>query len=133
VYEQQHSIDVRGLVGGGAAGGLAGGLAAVGAALVPGFDVVADAVELADRIEGADLVVTGEGFLDEQSFHGKAVGGVVGLAAELDVPVLVVAGEALEDQPVPYQSLVARFGRERAMTDPLSCIREIVLEALTAS
>lgn len=131
VYEQQHGIDVRGLVGGGAAGGLAGGLAAVGAALVPGFDVVADAVELADRIEGADLVVTGEGFLDEQSFHGKAVGGVVALASELEVPVLVVAGEALEDQPVPYESLVARFGRVRAMTDPLTCIQEIVFEALT--
>jgi glycerate kinase len=133
VYEQQYGVDVSDLVGGGAAGGLAGGLAVVGAALVPGFEVVADAVELADRLEGADLVVTGEGFLDEQSFHGKAVGGVVALAAELEVPVLVVAGEALEDQPVKYESLVARCGRERAMTDTLSCIQEIVYEALTAT
>jgi glycerate kinase len=130
VYEETSGVDVRGLVGGGAAGGLAGGLATVGAALVPGFEVVADAVELADRMEGADLVVTGEGFLDEQSFHGKAVGGVVALAAELGVPVLVVAGEAVEEQPVPYESLVARFGRERAMTDTLTCIQDVVFEAL---
>jgi glycerate kinase len=132
VYREDYGIDVRGLVGGGAAGGLAGGLATLGAALVPGFEVVAEAVELADRMEGADLVVTGEGFLDDQSFHGKAVGGVVNLAAELEVPVLVIAGEALDDQVVPYESLVARFGRDRAMSDTLRCIEEIVFEALTA-
>ena len=101
-------------MGGGAAGGLAGGLAAIGADLVPGFEVVAEAVELAERLEGADLVVTGEGFLDEQSFRGKAVGGVVELAAEAGVPVLVVVGEAIGEQPVPFQSLVERFGRQRA-------------------
>ena len=49
------------------AGGLAGGLAVAGARLVAGFDLVADEVDLHDRLEGADLVVTGEGFLDEHS------------------------------------------------------------------
>ena len=44
--------------------------------LQSGFDVVADEVELYDRIEGADLVITGEGFLDAESFDGKVVGGV---------------------------------------------------------
>jgi len=47
---------------------------------VPGFDVVADAIDLEDRVAPADLVVTGEGFLDGQSFEGKAVGGVVEVA-----------------------------------------------------
>ena len=130
VYEDEHGVDVRDLVGAGAAGGLAGGLAALGAKLLAGFDLVADVVELADRIEGADLVVTGEGFLDEQSFNGKTVGGVARLAAEAGVPLLVVAGEALEDQPVPFVSLVARFGRERAMTDPLGCVTEVVADRL---
>ena len=130
VYEDDYGLDVRGVVGAGAAGGLAGGLAAVGASLVNGFDVVADVVDLADRIEGADLVVTGEGFLDEQSFHGKTVGGVARLAAEAGVPLLVVAGEALEDQPVPFESLVRRFGRDRALGDPLGCIAEVVTARL---
>ena len=76
----------------GAAGGLAGGLAAAGAVLVPGFDLVAEALDLAERIATADLVVTGEGHLDAESFAGKAVGGVIGLAAAAGVPVLVVAG-----------------------------------------
>ena len=50
--------------------------------LVPGFDVVADKLSLADRIASADLVVTGEGYLDKQSFAGKAVGGVARLAEQ---------------------------------------------------
>src|SRR4051812_13951537 len=75
VYEEQFGIDVRDLTGGGAAGGLAGGLAAVGASLIPGFDLVAETLDLAERMEHVDLVVTGEGYLDDQSFNGKAVGG----------------------------------------------------------
>ena len=46
------------VVGAGAAGGLAGGLAAVGAVLEPGFDLVAEALDLDERVEAADLVVT---------------------------------------------------------------------------
>ena len=75
MYEDDYGVDVREVEGGGAAGGLAGGLVAAGARLVPGFDLVADELDLHDRLEGADLVVTGEGFLDEHSFDGKAVEG----------------------------------------------------------
>jgi glycerate kinase len=92
---------------------------------------VAEAVDLLGRIGGADLVVTGEGFLDEQSFHGKAVGGVVELARQAGVPILVVAGEVLGEQPVPFESLVARFGRDRALGEPLACIQEVVRRHLT--
>ncbi|MFP5326451.1 MAG: glycerate kinase, partial [Acidimicrobiia bacterium] len=136
VYEERYGVDVRTLPGSGAAGGLGGGLAALGAALVPGFDVVAEAIELEERVAGAALVVTGEGYLDEQSFNGKAVGGVVGLASAAHVPVLVVAGEAADvDVPdgVAVVSLVERFGRERALSEPAACVESVVnthLEAL---
>jgi glycerate kinase len=135
VYQADFGVDVRPLVGGGAAGGLAGGLAALGADLVAGFEVVAEAVDLGEHFELADLVVTGEGFVDEQSFNGKAIGGVLDLAAEVGVPVLVVAGEidgrrAGPDQ-VTYVSLVERFGRARAMDDTLACIEQVVAEDLS--
>lgn len=134
MYQDDFGVDVRPLPGGGAAGGMAGGLAAIGATLVAGFQVVAEALDLAERMEGADLVVTGEGLLDEQSFSGKAVGGVVALADEVGVPVLVVAGdidrERTGDLAVPCVSLVEAFGRVRAMSDPLGCIREIVASRL---
>ncbi|MCZ7528129.1 MAG: glycerate kinase [Acidimicrobiia bacterium] len=60
-YVDRLGRDVRDLEGGGAAGGLAGGLAAIGATLEPGFEVVARAADLESALEGADLVVTGEG------------------------------------------------------------------------
>ncbi len=130
LYEQTHGVDVRALPGSGAAGGLAGGLAAVGARLVPGFDLVAEEVDLDGHLQGADLVVTGEGFLDEQSFAGKAVGGVVELAQATGVPVLVVAGEVLDGVVVPAGvaviSLVERFGRRRAMEEAAACVTEAV-------
>ena len=134
VYVRDYGVDVRDLPGSGAAGGLAGGLAAAGAVLVPGFDLVAEALDLAERIAGADLVVTGEGHLDAESFAGKAVGGVVALATEAGVPVLVVAGgvdadEIPADLPPPavtVVSLVERFGLEEAMWDPIGCVDAVV-------
>lgn len=136
VYLEDYGVDVRGLDGGGAAGGLAGGLAAVGAELVPGFDLVAEEISLVERLEVADLVVTGEGYLDDQSFEGKAVGGVAELAAELRRPALAVVGEALQTVALPWpldvRSLTEHFGPERAWAEPGACITEIVTEALRA-
>jgi len=134
VYADDYGIDVQTLSGSGAAGGLAGGLAALGASLVPGFDVVADAVGLAERIEGADLVVTGEGFVDEHSFEGKVVGGVLELAAEAGVPVLVVAGQVFEQAGnATFVSLVERFGEERAMAETAACVEDAVAAYLADS
>jgi glycerate kinase len=133
-YLDEFGVDVRALPGSGAAGGLAGGLAAIGGRLQSGFDVVADEVNLLERLEQAQLVVTGEGFVDGESFHGKVVGGVTDLAAELALPVLAVAGEvydAVEDR-LPTISLVRRFGPERARADTAACIEEAVAEHLAA-
>ena len=135
IYLEEHGVDVTALEGAGAAGGLAGGLAALGARLEPGFDLVADAVDLDERLEGCDLVVTGEGYLDEQSFDGKVVGGVIALASELGVPVLVVAGEVIEDLAGGFEavSLTERFGGERSRLDTVACIEEVVTERLRRS
>ncbi|MDQ3385351.1 MAG: glycerate kinase [Actinomycetota bacterium] len=136
MYEQTYGVDVSRLEGAGAAGGLAGGLAVAGAELVPGFDVVADEVDLFDRMEGADLVVTGEGFLDEQSFEGKVVGGVCDLARSAGVPVLAVVGEVLEGITVPegleVLSLVAEVGGERAFSHTAAAVQEVVTRRLAA-
>lgn len=132
LYQERFGADVTALPGSGAAGGLAGGLAAVGAQLVSGFDLVADSIDLDARVEAADLVATGEGLLDEESFHGKTVGGVVQLAGAAGVPVVVVAGDAVGPQPVAYRSLIGAFGAERAWGDPLGGVEELVREALAA-
>src|SRR5450830_523677 len=79
--------------GAGAAGGLGFGLALLGARLVPGSALVADAVDLTRRIADVDLVVTGEGTFDWQSLHGKVVAAVAERALTVAVPTIVVAGQ----------------------------------------
>ncbi|CAN5506204.1 MAG: glycerate kinase family protein [Iamia sp.] len=134
IYEEDHGVDVTTLEGAGASGGLAGGLAAVGASIVSGFDLVADEVALDERMEGADLIVTGEGFLDEQSFDGKVVGGVVELAAALDVPVLVVAGQVFDgaEARVDAEALVAHVGEDAARRDAVAAVEQVVAGRLAA-
>jgi glycerate 2-kinase len=81
-----------GTPGAGAAGGAGFGLLAWGAALTPGSAAVATALNLADAVRGAALVVTGEGAYDEQSAAGKVPHHVAALAAAAGVPVALVAG-----------------------------------------
>lgn len=130
VYRDEYGVDVSELDGGGAAGGLAGALACVGAELVSGFDLVAERLELDSDVESADLVVTGEGFLDEESFSGKVVGGMVDMARHFRVPVVAVVGECFDgmEERVPTVSLVERFGRAKALADPASLIAEVAPE-----
>jgi glycerate kinase len=132
VYAEEHGVDVLAVDGAGAAGGLAGGLAAVGARLVEGFEVVAEEVDLWGRIDGADLVITGEGFLDAQSFEGKVVGGVLAMAEEAGVPCVAIAGEVLDEAAgrIEAVSLVERFGADKATGQTPRCIEEIVAELL---
>jgi glycerate kinase len=123
-------LDVATRWGSGASGGLGAGLMAFfGAALRPGFDVVAEAVGLPGRLEVADVVMTGEGRLDAGSLTGKAPVGVARLAAARAVPCLVVAGRidlAAERWTKAGFSgaaaLVDVVGERRALADPTAAI-----------
>jgi len=125
-YLRDYGIDVSLLIGGGAAGGLAGGLGALGASLVPGFDVVADEVGLHEQIAQCDLVITGEGYLDSESFDGKVVGGVQQLAQQFNKPIVVICGGADVDaqQRIESFSLIENFGESEAFTQPLMCVEK---------
>ncbi|MDQ3985086.1 MAG: glycerate kinase [Actinomycetota bacterium] len=86
-------IGVAGLPGAGAGGGMGAGLVAFfGGELVPGVDLVAEAVGLKQQIEKADLVITGEGSLDGQSLRGKCAVGVARIASAAGVDCVAVAG-----------------------------------------
>jgi glycerate kinase len=123
------------LPGAGAAGGLAGGLVALGGRLLPGFELVADELDLHDRVAEADLVITGEGYLDEQSFHGKVVGGVAAVCASSDTPVAAVVGDSAPEvqHRIRHVSLAATFGIEAAMGEPLRCIERAAASLLGGS
>ncbi len=94
LYRDDFGIDVGEIAGSGAGGGLAGGLVSLGAKVIPGFEVAAAMCGLAEKIAAADLVITAEAHLDEESFQGRVVGGVVSMAKELGTPVVAVVAEA---------------------------------------
>lgn len=84
--------------GAGAAGGLGFAmLAFFDAKLRSGFEIVADAVKLRERLAGADLCITGEGHLDASSLGGKASVGVARMCRELQVPCIAIAGQVADD------------------------------------
>ncbi|GAA1712063.1 glycerate kinase [Isoptericola hypogeus] len=102
--------DVRDLPGAGASGGLPAGLSAVlGAELVPGGILVAEAVGLDAALADVDLVLTGEGRLDEQSLHGKVVDTVVRLAGPGAIVVVVAGGVELSPAQVAAAGIAAAF------------------------
>ena len=79
--------------GAGAAGGTGfAALALLNAHIRPGIELILDLIDFDRRVIGADLVVTGEGSLDEQSLAGKAPIGVARAAGRFGVPVVAVAG-----------------------------------------
>jgi glycerate 2-kinase len=99
--------------GAGAAGGLGFGLMAfAGAKPRSGFDVFAAAARLEKRIHAADLVITGEGGVDHQTFMGKGVGQLALLCKKVKTPCLALVGVITEPR------LTAKlFSRARALTD----------------
>ena len=97
-------IDVLSLEGGGAAGGMGAALYAFcGAQLRPGIEIVTDALQLAERVADADLVITGEGRIDSQTIHGKVPVGVARVAKRFNVPVIGIAGSLTADVGVVHQ------------------------------
>lgn len=146
VYRETYGRDVAAIPGGGAAGGLAGGLLAVGGRIESGFDVLAELVGLDDLLRDADLVITGEGLLDNESFNGKVVGGVASWAAEFGVPVLAIVGAIDADgcaperatggsgasrcQGVDVVSLTDRFGLDASLDRPVELAAQVALAYL---
>jgi|HubBroStandDraft_1064217.scaffolds.fasta_scaffold54987_2 glycerate kinase len=135
-YLARFGLDVGTLAGGGAAGGLAGGLVALGGRIAPGFALVADFVRLDERLEPADVVMTGEGRLDATSFRGKVVGQVIDRVAGR-LPVLCVVGDldpaawALAGPGVDIVSLTEQFGEDRARRETAALVEAVVVDFLS--
>lgn len=99
--------DVERMPGAGAAGGLGAGLVAFcGARICRGIESVAQTVDLAGKVVGADLVITGEGRLDSQSLRGKVIWGVASVASRFGVPTVAIAGQVSSSQE-DWSSLLA--------------------------
>ncbi|MHA7240681.1 glycerate kinase [Arthrobacter sp. TMS1-12-1] len=103
-------VDMRDVPGAGAAGGLPAVLVPfLGAGIVPGSALVADAVGLAGALAGADLVLTGEGSFDSQSLGGKVVHAVVAHAPAACAVVVIAGRVRLSAARVQDAGLAAAF------------------------
>ena len=96
LLERSSLVPFRDLPGAGAAGGLGAALAALGAELVEGARLVLDLMGLPGRLNGADLVVTGEGTVDSTTWMGKAPGEVMRVCAEQGVRCALFGGRVVD-------------------------------------
>ncbi|MFB8244026.1 glycerate kinase [Streptomyces sp. NPDC055952] len=112
--------------GAGAAGGLGYGALLVGARFRPGIEVMLDVLGFAPALDRADLVITGEGSLDEQTLHGKAPAGVATAARAAGREVVAVCGRLA----LPPEVL-GRAGIRRAypLTDEEPDVAKCIAEA----
>ena len=131
-------IPIRDFPGAGAAGGLgASCLSFLGGKLTSGIEVIMSAVGLPDLLPGADLILTGEGKIDDQTVHGKVVSGVAAAAKSAAIPVIAFGGvrtvgqaelpnltavHALMDQP--------GMSTDRAMKNAAEELEELVARVL---
>ncbi len=135
-FGQAVGIDER--PGAGAAGGTGAGLVAfLGATLEPGAALVVEATGFDARLPGSDLVITGEGRVDEQTAFGKAPGEVARRASKGGVPVLLVAGskgpgwEALFGSGVTEVVTLTEEGQDpqQALNDPEGMLQRATVVA----
>ncbi len=112
-------VDVCSMPGGGAAGGMGAGMhALLGAKLQMGIDTVLDSVGFDDLLEGADLVISGEGRIDGQTAGGKVVAGVAKRASRKNVPIIAIVGDVADGSEKLYDmGLTAIFSINRLAVD----------------
>jgi glycerate kinase len=90
-----YGVDLNTVPGAGAAGGIAGGLKAIlGADIVSGFDMIKELTGLEQAVQTNDVVITGEGRIDRQTFYGKTTMKVLALCHQHKKPVILIAGSA---------------------------------------
>ena len=93
VIAEKFAIDIVPVAGAGAAGGMGGAFRAfLGATLKKGIDMVLDAIDFDTTIQGANLIITGEGKVDFQTAKGKTAAGVLNRAKKQHIPVVAIGG-----------------------------------------
>ena len=115
-FQQDLGLHLADLPGAGAAGGMgAGSIAFLGGTLRSGIEAVLDAVDFDRRLDGADLVITGEGRIDAQSVQGKVISGIARRTAPRNIPLVAIVGGIGPGAEAAYRlGLTAMFSINRA-------------------
>ena len=115
-FQQDLGLHLADLPGAGAAGGMgAGSIAFLGGTLRSGIEAVLDAVDFDRRLDGTDLVITGEGRIDAQSVQGKVISGIAKRTAPRNIPLVAIVGGIGPGAEAAYDlGVTAMFSINRA-------------------
>jgi len=115
VAQQSTHINHQQSVGFGAAGGAPLGLSlAFNIQIKAGIDMVLDILNVDELLQGADLVISGEGMMDNQTLNGKTPFGIAKRAAERGIPVISIAGSLGAEVDALYDTMGSIFGTVRS-------------------
>lgn len=145
LIEKEKKIDLNTIEGAGAAGGLGGGfIAFLNAQLKPGIEMILEAVDFELHLQNADLVITGEGKIDQQTGMGKAGSGILDAASKKNVPVIAIGGsvEDIENlnrrgflsvfsiipSPMTVEQAMQKDNAERNMTQTAEQIMRTIMQ-----
>lgn len=124
--------EIRNLPGSGAGGGMGGGcIGFLKATISPGIDLIMDFLQFKEAIKGADLIITGEGKIDQQTLFGKVPAGIARIASSQNIPVIAITGQVDTDQGLKQAGISAIFPIHPAPVDlkeamsPVYAVRNI--------
>ena len=135
VIRRDLGVDVEPIPGAGAAGGLGAGLVAfTGARLRPGAEMVMDALKLDRELQGANLVITGEGRLDSQTARfGKGPAAVARHAKNAGIPVVAIGGSLADEKELEllFDGLMATTIEPSSLEQAIAQARPLLVAAAT--
>ena len=126
--------EIKNIPGSGAAGGLGAGLMAfTNARLQPGFDIVAKETRLGEKLQGCDLVITGEGKIDSQTQYGKTPMGVLKEAKKYNLPVIAIAGTLgegyLDLYDLGFDAIFSIIDKPMSLDEAMITAEELLMRA----
>lgn len=131
LIEAQFNFNIDQLAGAGASGGMGGGSTFfLNAKLHSGINYIADTLDLDEKVKNADLVISGEGKLDQQSFKGKVVSGVLESCQKYQKPLFLIVGfNALKNKLAKEIKVVLSLtdiagNQEEAIKNPKYCLEQ---------
>lgn len=131
IIAEQFQKDIIPLSGAGAAGGLGGAFKAfLNARLTKGIEMVLDAIGFDSILEGADLVITGEGRIDFQTATGKTAAGILRHAKQKGIPTLAIGGSVEICQELKEMGFIGIYS---IINTPISLEKAMQKDSATAN
>jgi glycerate 2-kinase len=142
VFQHQYKVDVQTIAGSGAGGGFAGGaMVLFNAKLKSGVDTIFELTEFEDAVKSTDVIITGEGKIDNQTLDGKLLIGISRLAKKYNKKLIAIAGQCelaeqqMRDLGFENVYTLTAFAKpeSRAMEDAENVLRELSKTILLTS